>query len=524
MMIRIIFGVIALFGLVIVALLYWYGSRSVIKPMRALLDGVNEAAAGNFEYRADIKKPAEVAELGNAINVMMNVMATYNAVSGALNSIANLQDMEKYVLEEMSELLQPEACAIVRFDVEGMLNIRVYKGYEEGQVDAHNAAQVDISGMEYMFGAQTVTALRRGETITLDVKKVKSLEKIVPGDDIEKVHLFPLIVLGNLDGVLLALTRSGVTFDENQLEGVKGIVGQMSVAIHRSELYERLYQSYAQTTRAIARAIDAKDPYNRGHSEGVAVMAVKIAQRMGLNVEEVRGVEIAAYLHDVGKIGVSESVLNKPAQLSEEERALIQQHPNIGTEILEPIDFPWPVIGAIESHHERFNGEGYPRGLAGEQIPLEARILAVADAYESMISDRPYRSALTLKEIIKEFARESGRQFDARVVSAFLDVLQKDQELEAELEQDTSGDLVKTQQEEVEGQEALPLLEEDVEAALGEVTDQSEVASLPKEQAPRLPAGRQAMTERHDVDDSVGDEANSSDTESDGEPEQGDVA
>ncbi|MFH1737276.1 MAG: HD domain-containing phosphohydrolase, partial [Actinomycetota bacterium] len=274
--------------------------------------------------------------------------------------------------------------------------------------------------------ADTVNKLKDGESVLLDSEKLTSLKTIAPNEAAKYFCLFPLRVENELEGTLLAVSSSESPFTKERVRTVSSLVDQVAVAVHRSSLYERLYRSYAQTTKAIARAIDAKDPYNQGHSEGVAGIAVKIARSMGLSTDQVRGIEIAAYLHDVGKIGISEDILKKPAQLSEEERDQVRQHPAIGVTILGPIEFPWPVLPAVQSHHENYGGNGYPDKLAGEDIPLEARILAVADAYESMISDRPYRSALETEEIIKEFARESGRQFDARVVSALLDVIESE--------------------------------------------------------------------------------------------------
>lgn len=494
MMIRIVFGVVGIFGLFLAGLMYWHGNGVVLKPMRALIDGINRVAGGDTSKPVDIERPREMAELADAFNHMVKVSSTFLDVSRALNSIANLPDMEKYALERTNEIFQTEASALIRFDKEGKLKVLAWRGFPEEMIAAHNAAGIDAAGMAYMFGQETIARLKQGASVLLEKEKVKALQKITPDVAIKFVYLFPLNIEGELEGVLMAMSSSETPFTEERVRTVTGLVDQVTVAVHRSDLYERLYQSYAQTTKAIARAINAKDPYNRGHSEGVAVMAVRIAQKMGLSTDAVRGVEIAAYLHDVGKIGISEDVLKKPAQLSEEEVEQIRQHPRIGVNILEPIDFPWPVVPAVEHHHERFNGEGYPSGLSGDQIPLEARILAVADAYESMVSDRPYRSAMDLSDVFKEFGRESGRQFDAGVVSALLDLLQADVvEIDSSAESETE-----TLAEEIEGQEALALGEElnldeksrrdgkehpETEVFSDEVA--GEVASSPDDQAPR---------------------------------------
>ncbi len=488
-LIRVLFGAVSILGLIFAGLIYWHGNRVVLRPVRALIDGINRVAAGDSSEPVDIKRPREMAELAEAFNHMVKVSSTFLDVSSALNSIVNLPDMEKYALEQMNKIFQTEASALIRFDKDGHLQILASRGFPEEMVAAHNAAGIDREGMVYMFGQDAVDRLRRGESVPLETEKVKSLQTLAPNAAIKFVYLFPLIIEDELEGALMALSSSETRFTTERVETVAGLVDQVAVAVHRTDLYELLYQSYAQTTKAIARAIDAKDPYNRGHSEGVAIMAVRIAQKMGLSTDAVRGVEIAAYLHDVGKIGISETVLKKPAQLSEEEVEEVRRHPMIGVDILEPIDFPWPVVAAVENHHERFNGEGYPNGLVGDQIPLEARILAVADAYESMISDRPYRSAMPLSDVINEFGRESGRQFDAGAVAALLDVIQGDITEAAEPFADET--MAAPVDEEIEGQESMGL----GKGAAGQVIDVIASGDDPDEIASDSPDAEDEVSE-----------------------------
>ncbi len=488
LLIRLAVAFTYLVGLLLAVLMYRHGSGVVLRPLGIITEGLNQASAGRYEQEIEVKRPREMAELATSVNHLIRLTFTFNDVSRTLNSLADLSEIEKYVLNKMDRIFQTEASAIVRFDKKGQLRIHASRGFPAERVDAHNLRDTDLEGMIYMFGQEAVDKLNKGGRVLLETDQVKALRTIAPEGEIKYVYLFPLLVEKKLDGVLMALSSSETPFTEESVNIVSGLVDQVSAAIHRSDLYERLYQSYAQTTKAISRAIDAKDPYNQGHSEGVADIAVKIAKKMGLSVDAVRGVEIAAYLHDVGKIGISEDLLNKPAQLSEEETEQIRQHPALGVSILEPIDFPWPVLAVVEHHHERFDGEGYPDSLAGDKIPLEGRILAAADAYESMANDRPYRSALEMTEIIKEFTKESGRQFDAGVVAALLDVIQEDageepssleetgqepldglpevatvevpEEQEQELSFESSEARESVEDEQVEGQDVLPLSKE----------------------------------------------------------------
>lgn len=203
--------------------------------------------------------------------------------------------------------------------------------------------------------------------------------------------------------------------------GYLGVVAsQTGLALQNARLYSSLREYYLSAVRALAAALEAKDVYTRGHSLRVARWAQACARVLGLGVEEQEQVYLAGLLHDLGKIGVRESILLKPGRLDEEERKEIEWHPVIGARILEPARFPAVVIQAVRHHHEDYDGRGYPGGLVGEEIPLLARILRVADAYDAMTSARPYREALGAQEAREELRRYAGRQFDPQVVEAFL--------------------------------------------------------------------------------------------------------
>lgn len=193
-----------------------------------------------------------------------------------------------------------------------------------------------------------------------------------------------------------------------------------------SRLYEDLRSTYMRTIKVLAHAIDARDHYTHSHSENVAKYAVIIAEEMELSVEQVEIIREACELHDLGKIGVEDSILLKPSALTPEEWENIKCHPSIGAQILEPLAFLGTVIDLVKQHHEHYNGSGYPQGLKGEEILLGARIIHLADAYEAMRAARSYRKVPLLKEeAIAEIKKHSGTQFDPNVVSAFLKVTDK---------------------------------------------------------------------------------------------------
>jgi putative nucleotidyltransferase with HDIG domain len=171
--------------------------------------------------------------------------------------------------------------------------------------------------------------------------------------------------------------------------------------------------------------VEAKDPYTRWHSTNVAKYAVAIARDLGLSPSQLEEIHIASILHDVGKIGISEFIITKPERLSREEFDIMKDHPAHGIRILEPIGFSAEITNAIYQHHERYDGKGYPEGLAGDAITLPARILNVADTIDAMISERPYRGTISSQEVLLELARESGGQFDPRVTESATRLIEK---------------------------------------------------------------------------------------------------
>lgn len=194
------------------------------------------------------------------------------------------------------------------------------------------------------------------------------------------------------------------------------------------ELYTKMGKMYLETIRALAAAIDAKDPYTKGHSERVTQTSEALARELNLPEREIDNIEYAALLHDIGKIGIDERILGKNDGLTSEEFKRIKEHTIIGAKIIEPIEFLKDSYKAIYHHHERYNGKGYPDGLKSEDIPILARIIAVADAYDAMGSDRPYRKKLNKDKILKELKDQSGKQFDPEVVKAFISVLKRERE------------------------------------------------------------------------------------------------
>src|SRR5262249_15562402 len=187
-----------------------------------------------------------------------------------------------------------------------------------------------------------------------------------------------------------------------------------------------LNQLYLETVEALANAVDAKDRYTHGHIRRVQAYAVALAQFMGIVDErELMGIKAGALLHDIGKIAIPEYILNKPTVLTETEYEKMKIHPVVGANMLSTIQFPYPLIPMVKSHHERWDGNGYPDGLKGEEIPLNARILALVDCYDALTTNRPYRAPMEREQVVQFFQREAGRSYDPNVVQVFIDHLEE---------------------------------------------------------------------------------------------------
>jgi putative nucleotidyltransferase with HDIG domain len=190
---------------------------------------------------------------------------------------------------------------------------------------------------------------------------------------------------------------------------------------------DRLRESYHGTLEALVNALDARDRETKGHSSRVTHYTLEVARRMGIREGSPEWLDIqrGALLHDVGKIGVSDNILHKPGSLTDEEWEHMRRHPAIGYSMLKEVTFLSRASEIVYTHHERYDGKGYPRGLKGQEIPLGARIFAVADSFDAMTSDRPYRKAMSWQEARDEIARNSGTQFDPQVVKLFLQILEE---------------------------------------------------------------------------------------------------
>ena len=304
----------------------------------------------------------------------------------------------------------------------------------------------------FTVNASTREALLNSEQSAIDVYKEDAghdpalesfLERHRPQYREQLIELMaPMIVRGNLTGlVLLGGKASGEPFTPDDIAVVRSMVRHIGVGIHthrllgavkqqaeeNRRLYEELRAIYRDTVRAFAAAIDIKDKYTQGHSERVGKYSELIARELGFSEEEVEGMAIAGYLHDVGKLVVERDIINAPYRIDAKQSNELNRHPAAGFEILSPINHPYADIPlSARYHHERMDGLGYPDGLMGPQIPLGAKIVTVADSFDAMTTDRPYKKRRTFDEVIVDLRHNTGSQFDPVVVAAFCRALLKE--------------------------------------------------------------------------------------------------
>lgn len=230
----------------------------------------------------------------------------------------------------------------------------------------------------------------------------------------------PLVVKGKTIGVLEAINKLQGNFSDEDLDLLIFLANQVAPAIENAGLYAELREVFHETALSLSDALECRDTYTGGHTRRVCAYSLTIGESLGLSDDELNQLKLSAILHDIGKIGVADAVLRKTGPLDNDEFRLMQQHTRIGGEILQNVRAMANVIPGVRNHHEKFDGTGYPDQLAHDQIPVIARIIAVADTYDAMTTDRPYRKGLSSETAIAELRRCSGTQLDPRIVEAFI--------------------------------------------------------------------------------------------------------
>jgi putative nucleotidyltransferase with HDIG domain len=246
-------------------------------------------------------------------------------------------------------------------------------------------------------------------------------------EDFISHYAVPLLTKGEVKGVLELFHRSRLHVDREWRNFLEALGGQTAIAVENSVLFQDLQRShfelaiaYDATIEGWSRALDLRDRETEGHTQRVTDLTLKLARKMGLSEERMTLIKRGALLHDIGKMGIPDTILHKPEELSEAEQAIMRTHPQLAHDMLEPIAYLRDALNIPYCHHEKWDGTGYPRGLAGTQIPLEARLFAIVDVWDAITTDRPYRKSWPRQKALEYIREQGGKYFDPQLVELFL--------------------------------------------------------------------------------------------------------
>ncbi len=255
------------------------------------------------------------------------------------------------------------------------------------------------------------------------INDVEADQRYIPGNGkIKSMICAPIIIKGQALGVVVLCNKEKIEYKSEDLKLFNAIVFQSSISIENAKLYLVLENTFFQTVKALAETIEMRDPYTGGHIHRVMDYSIIVGEKMGLSKRELTRLKLAALMHDIGKIGIGDNILQKNEDLTDNEYLTMRKHTEYGSDILKNIRQLDDIIPGVRSHHERYDGTGYPDSLRGEDIPLIARIIAVADSFDAMTTDRPYKKALNTEEALSELKLNAGTQFDSDIVKVFLKI------------------------------------------------------------------------------------------------------
>ena len=341
----------------------------------------------------------------------------------AISSSFDLQMILNVVLDKVTKELDVDAAAILLLRPESlMLEFAAGKGFWTLAAQSGPLSVAD--------GLPGKAVMERSIYHVEDMKSVREIIKrptLLSDEKFVSYYGVPLVAKGKVKGVLEVFHRSRVTHDAEWMQFLEALAGQTAIAIDSSSTFQDLQRSnmelalaYDATIQGWSHALDLRDRETEGHTLRVTEMALKLGRAMGMGDEALVHLRRGGLLHDIGKMGVPDSVLLKTAQLSEDEQAVMRQHPEFAMQMLAPITYLQPALDVPYCHHEKWDGTGYPRGLKGEEIPLAARIFAVVDVWDALTNARPYRPAMRIEDAMQHLRDESGKHFDPTVVEFFL--------------------------------------------------------------------------------------------------------
>jgi putative nucleotidyltransferase with HDIG domain len=403
--------------------------RRTLGPVEKLREATKELVAQRFDSRVEVKSGDEFQDLAASFNSMagqlgkqFQALKTIQEIDQAILASFDHDGIIDAVLERLPHLVPCQLCAIALTTDNPLANgaslVTVAgQGNPQRKMFATEFSEAD---MRLLRDNPQYFQLAMGNQIPTFLKPLSL-------DGEFSVGIFPISHEKVVVAALAFVQTTSGTMGDLDTQNARQIADQLAIALSNVKLIAALEQLHWGTLTALARAIDAKSGWTAGHSERVTRMALQIGRAMGLNANDLKIMHRGGLLHDIGKIGTPPEILDKPGKLSTQETKTMREHVEVGLRILEPIPGLSESLPIVAEHHEWFDGSGYPRGLKGTEINLYARIFAVADSYDAVTSDRPYRKGLPVEETIAMIRQRSGTQFDPSVVEAFLTVCSNSQ-------------------------------------------------------------------------------------------------
>jgi putative nucleotidyltransferase with HDIG domain len=418
---------IILISMWVVLLLSLILIRRNLIPLEQLKEGTQRIAMNDFTGSVTIKSRDEFEDLADSFNMMaaklehrFDTLATISEIDRAVLADVNVDQLIRTVIPHIPKIIKSDIVGISLFKNSHVPALHTYmQGPNPGAIqyiEDTDISRDEIDLLANMPEGRTLTALEPYPAYLLPFTK----------QGYTLFSLSPILPDRTLAGFIVMANSNGIPVTDDDRQTARRLADQLAVALANTHLVEELRQLNHNVIQSLARAIDAKSRWTVGHSERVAQLAMKIGHALGLSDIEIDTLRISGLLHDVGMIGIPNAIIDKTDNLTDEERRIMQEHPRIGVSILEPLGSRRDIIKLVLQHHERFDGRGYPEGLTGHDICLGARILAVADTYDALVADRPYRTGMHPTDARAIITREMSAQFDPEIVQTFLRIRDTD--------------------------------------------------------------------------------------------------
>lgn len=407
----------------------FYGMRKSIMKIQDLTTSTTEALAKNIPALNSVKsEESEVTQLArtfhevnrNLENNIKRLEASKRTMQKVLSKLAvgisTIQTVDTFlelIIDITADALGAKLGVLMLLDEEKQeLYVKTFSGFDESLINLRVAVGEEAPG----WVAKSKKPLLIPELSKTDISQA--------GPFTPPLLCAPMLYKDKLIGVLVVAGKiTGGNFEYDEQIIISNLASQTAIAVENDRLHLDAERTYVETVSALAMAVEARDFYSRGHSDRVSQYAVKVAEKLGLDLELIHDIREAAELHDVGKIGLSDDILKKADFLDEDEMRIMHNHPVTGEGIIKPVRSLARLCSIVRHHHEWLDGSGYPDKLKGDQIPLGAKILAVTDSYDAMTTDRPYRKALSAEEAKQELKKYIDIRYDRKIVDVFLSII-----------------------------------------------------------------------------------------------------